>query len=1554
MPADLNSALFESKSFVSATTYRESSRPDTSYEKACGSDRRGSAPATPILGGGRSPLHARNDNASPNEGVGGGGPNTPSQGRIANFFSKRSIKNLPLKRTKSVTKLERSKRGATEGPLSSNQNLESNPNNETSNRSDYPTYQQPSHHLSSTNLHGTGLVNGTTGPDTNCGGAPTRLRSSQSHESLLSSRDHQMMSTLDLAAGEAIIRPLHDSVLGQKYCFQIKAPNGTRYYSCRSELERDKWVESLRRAINPYADSKSRVHNSINITVVEAKGIPPKKQYFCELRLDDDIYGRTSAKTKGELCFWGEQFEFKCLPTVHTATIILWREVTKRRKVIARDVGKVQIPVSSVTGRNVIEKWYPVVPLSAASSKSFNKNFTPSIRIKCSYQTVNILPIDMYRDFHEFLLCNYSGICSLLEPVVSVTTKADVATTLVHLTQHSQLATTLISDIVLEEIAKNDDSHLIFRGNSVGTKAMEAFMKLVGENYLREALEPAITKIITSEHDCEVDPKKVSNEALIPKNRKNLISHVKMTWNRIIQSPLYFPLELRECFRLFRNGLAKLSKEALGDKLISASIFLRFLCPAILNPILFRLTHELPNEKVMRNLTLIAKTLQTLANFTKFQGKEEFMEFMNDFIEKEQSEMKEFLKKISSERDTDNRIHGYRGNIDPGIQLSVLQTLLGECLPNMKPETKDEIRHRDTLKRLIDDLNRSKDNPNNDLVQTLASDEGSGSASNFATASLVDRQKREDKLNQLHGIKDNVFSYNDPTSGSFSSKHSESSCLVDGLERDAKAQITNSDMTDRPGRRKEMVSPKANFSSQKEASATSRSSTLPRSSYLVGSGRTPAMDLHTDDDYVHYSALTSDNDNTMPKVGHAIGHSYSQSHIPPDSPSAASFQQGHRNHHRHFHNHTGLYSSTNNGMNGSLYNSSPFPQMSNSNQNQQQTNQLQTNDSLNSSHDCDQSDSNMKGSQTSISQLSNVVSSGYQSFAYSQSSSPVDPTITDVANNNNNAYNGSPNNNNRLNGNHIHHKSSTSNHTNYQSNRYLNEPISIAQMPQITQVKQPTAQVALAFNNPTYQMDSLATSSPRSNNKIHPKQNLHHHFLVNGSVLPHSGRAYPLSHSQSSHAASYSSSPTSARVGYNGHQCSSSLSSAQSVEDLVCNRVTLSGSDDTSSLVSTTSTPPQSTLEINSRLNYNPNSNGYTVSHTQPAHRIHAHNSYKSSAPRTNPRCLPTPAWQQLQSATTNLHSSINNLSKTENSKNPHMDHHHSTSDLLSTSSYSQPRRSAHKSTRRQSAEFGSARQRLKAANNYDSTSDDTSGDERQLVTGLPQHRIRHNAMGPTPLNRVSVTRGSDNKTLEDYENEIMNMKKMLENLENEVKEQQDPKNPSSSNKSSFSSCNSSNSPPSPAPMLPPGARPVDGRTSLAPSPFRSSGGDLSVAMLRNSFDEDQQPPVTHLAHAEPTEELVRQLLEDQAKKDAVIAAQKEQISTLDVSNKGLLQAYQDLSRRVQMIDLEALDPATAAAVVEASAAAGISIRRGGGNAADGGKYSDPSPHSSDYNGSSC
>lgn len=179
-------------------------------------------------------------------------------------------------------------------------------------------------------------------------------------------------------------------------------------------------------------DNRRRAENLLRLWVIEAKDLPPKKSYFCELCLDDVLHARTTSKTRHDSQFWGEFFLFPSLPKTHNITVHIYRDVDKKKKKDKNNyVGLVNIPVAEVTGRHFVEKWYPV----STPSVSKPKGGGPSIRIKSRFQTILILPMEQYKEFAEFITNNYRMLCSVLEPVISVRNKEEVACALVHILQ---------------------------------------------------------------------------------------------------------------------------------------------------------------------------------------------------------------------------------------------------------------------------------------------------------------------------------------------------------------------------------------------------------------------------------------------------------------------------------------------------------------------------------------------------------------------------------------------------------------------------------------------------------------------------------------------------------------------------------------------------------------------------------------------------------------------------------------------------------------------------------------------------------------------------------------------------------------------------------------------------------------------------------------------------------------------------------------------------------------------------------------------------------------
>ncbi|KAI3322566.1 Rho GTPase activation protein [Xylariaceae sp. AK1471] len=195
------------------------------------------------------------------------------------------------------------------------------------------------------------------------------------------------------------------------------------------------------------------------------------------------------------------------------------------------------------------------------------------------------------------------------------------------------------------------EANLLFRGNTLLTQALECHMRRLGKEYLEDILGDKIFEINEINPDCEVDPSRMERPEDLNQHWDLLIQLTTELWDNIAVSANKLPLELRGILKYVRA----VAEDRYGDFLrtvnytsISGFLFLRFICPAILNPKLFGLLRENPRPRAQRTLTLIAKGLQALANLSQFGKKESWMEPMNKFLGVRRQSFKNYIDQLCS------------------------------------------------------------------------------------------------------------------------------------------------------------------------------------------------------------------------------------------------------------------------------------------------------------------------------------------------------------------------------------------------------------------------------------------------------------------------------------------------------------------------------------------------------------------------------------------------------------------------------------------------------------------------------------------------------------------------------------------------------------------------------------------------------------------------------------------------------------------------------------------------------------------------------------------
>ncbi|XP_007468630.1 PREDICTED: rasGAP-activating-like protein 1 [Lipotes vexillifer] len=334
-------------------------------------------------------------------------------------------------------------------------------------------------------------------------------------------------------------------------------------------------------------------------------------------------------------------------------------------------LGMVEFP-PQVLQQNPPNGWFHLLPFPRAEEDSGGS--LGALRLKVRLTEDRVLPSQYYQPLRELLMESVLGPAeedaasplAVLEELTSGDCRQELATKLVKLFLGQGLAGPFLDYLTRREVARTTDPNTLFRSNSLASKSMEQFLKLVGMPYLHEVLRPAINRVFEEKRYMELDPCKMglgrtrrisfkgvpSEEHVREASLGLLTGYLGPIMDTIVGSVGRCPLAIRLAFKQLRQCVEERFPQAehkdVKNLAISGFLFLRFFAPAILTPKLFDLRDQHADPQTSRSLLLLAKAVQSIGNLGQQlgQGKELWMAPLHPFLLQSISRVRDFLDQL--------------------------------------------------------------------------------------------------------------------------------------------------------------------------------------------------------------------------------------------------------------------------------------------------------------------------------------------------------------------------------------------------------------------------------------------------------------------------------------------------------------------------------------------------------------------------------------------------------------------------------------------------------------------------------------------------------------------------------------------------------------------------------------------------------------------------------------------------------------------------------------------------------------------------------------------
>lgn len=454
----------------------------------------------------------------------------------------------------------------------------------------------------------------------------------------------------------AYLYQVHDSLWDRPFCLQIVERAlpclATVSFLCATTLDAyNEWIGALKpQCVSQLSRAQSKIPRlrelrSLTLQLVEAHRLPFKlvPHPYCAITLNQQVKVGKSRVSVAPDPVWEEEFVLDDVPPDVVSFTVTLLNRGKRGK--DSEVAELTVDLQTLTNGTETEEWLPLTGMTPMGEWG-------SLRLRMRYLDDLIMPCEEYSPLQQLLLePEFVSVKALAE--LCHVDRMPLATSILRVFRAERKETELLRTLCQAEVARESETTTLFRGASLATTLMDAYMKAECGAFLQAAVSETVQRILDSKQSAELNPCKmdVSDDAC--SNAEFLLVVLDQITQSIFTSPEACPRTVRYiCNCLQKAVVAKWPTERLvRTRVVSGFIFLRLLCPALLNTRQFGLVAEQPSAAATRSLVMIAKCLQNLANLIEFGGKEPYMEVVNPFILKNKERMIVFLDQLSAVTD---------------------------------------------------------------------------------------------------------------------------------------------------------------------------------------------------------------------------------------------------------------------------------------------------------------------------------------------------------------------------------------------------------------------------------------------------------------------------------------------------------------------------------------------------------------------------------------------------------------------------------------------------------------------------------------------------------------------------------------------------------------------------------------------------------------------------------------------------------------------------------------------------------------------------------------